>query len=786
MQSSRRQVLVAWAVMGVLPMLPIGPAHAAERSLGDLSGSWILFVDDHAVESMRGVCRHYHAFEKHSANPLLVADRSWEGQVVYLYGSVLPGPAGTGYRMWYHAWDPAVGEYRNLYATSADGLTWAKPNLGLVQYEGSTANNIFLRRTGADHIASVIHTPWAAQPAQAYRLVNFDYRGGFYGASSAEGLYWTDVPDNPLLSQPEDVGNFVWDSNRACFLGTPKILAPVRGWMRRCVGVTMTPDFEQWPDAGLLLVPDAWDDRWAAGNQRTEFYGLSAFAYESMYLGFLWVFRIEDGVNGGPIFAELVSSHDGYHWTRQEGDRPSVLTTGQPGAWDAGMVFTPNHPLIEGDRILLYYGGFNLPHGSTAPSFAAAIGLASLRKDGFASLGADSTQGEVLTRSLTDTGGTLRVNCDASAGLLRVEVLDADGAVIPGFAAEECRPITSDGVSQPVSWNEHQLLPSESEPLRLRFLLDNASLFAFEAGPYARVVDDGPIRPAFLCTGEGGTAALVDKLISDGRQAATPHNNVYAFGHPAYAAFGSGAVAFLDSGSTLNTLEIVDTTLLGERFTLAAMVRHLNNDHARLFTAYDGADAPLTSELVFDFDPSGTVLPGLRFRLNGQSVLSTPVSFADGAYHHLAATCDGGSVRLYLDGVQVGQGSVPAGTPVVLRRNLRVAEDFGPGVQEQLVGMADDILVYGEVLTGDEVQTLAEDGAEKLFGLDVDLDWDGDVDLADYARYQVCAAAADPTVYEFCQGLLGEGGAGTCGIDRLVSCTGGPEQLPACGPGQLP
>ena len=34
------------------------------------------------------------------------------------------------------------------YATSRDGISWDKPELGLVDYEGSTANNIVWRGGG--------------------------------------------------------------------------------------------------------------------------------------------------------------------------------------------------------------------------------------------------------------------------------------------------------------------------------------------------------------------------------------------------------------------------------------------------------------------------------------------------------------------------------------------------------------------------------------------------------------------------------------------------------------
>ena len=126
------------------------------------------------------------------------------------------------------------------------------------------------------------------------------------------------------------------------------------------------------------MCPTKIDDHWATEDgQRTEFYGLSAFAYESGYLGFLWIFNITDGNSDGPIYPELVSSRDGLHWTRQEapnGYRTPLLSLGVEGTWDDGMIFTPNHPLVEGDEKKLFYGGFDETHGaSTAKRCHRAI-----------------------------------------------------------------------------------------------------------------------------------------------------------------------------------------------------------------------------------------------------------------------------------------------------------------------------------------------------------------------------------------------------------------------------
>src|SRR5690606_9426688 len=146
------------------------------------------------------------------------------------------------------------------------------------------------------------------------------------------------------------------------YMGYPKVFAPVRGFNRRCIGFTATQDFENWPSAQLILEPDAADDYWVTETyHRTEFYGLTAFPYESGYIGFLWIFHITDGKNDGPIFCELVSSRDGVNWIRQEvsqGKRQPILPVGPKGSWDRGMVFTTNHPLVENNQVKLWYGGF--------------------------------------------------------------------------------------------------------------------------------------------------------------------------------------------------------------------------------------------------------------------------------------------------------------------------------------------------------------------------------------------------------------------------------------------
>jgi hypothetical protein len=187
---------------------------------------------------------------------------------------------------------------------------------------------------------------------------------------------------------------------------------------------------------------------------------------------------------------------------------------------------------------------------------------------------------------------------------------------------------------------------------------------------------------------------------------------------PKNAAFGSNSVTVASQWRPLNTLQITGTSnQLGTTFTLAVMARSANNQPARLFSSYNGNKPVNTSELIFDCDPRGKSPVGLRMICKGIPVMSKPVSFAGGKYHHLCVTYDDGHVRFYLDGAEVGEKWLPNGAPVQMARDLLVGEDWELGSDEQFNGNMDDILVLGRVLSAEEIKQLSTGGAEAFFGI---------------------------------------------------------------------
>lgn len=754
--TARRTGYIGRALCAAVVLVGAPRPTWAVTSLGDLTGPWQLFADDHLVADRNGVTRTYHPFQKYAGNPIIPANKPWEGNNIYVYGTILPNESGNGYRLWYHAL-PTDVKYRLCYATSTNGISWTKPNLNIVTYNGSTANNIFLARSGQDHIPSILHTPWETDPGRRYKLINFDGAAGrFLGAWSSDGLHWTDSPANPIIPPASDVGNYVWDAHADRYVGYMKIAAYVRGLRRRAVGFTSTTDFEAWPAPYLVMAPDAYDDRWATGEQRTHFYGLCGFPYQSMYIGFLWVFRATDagGYTDGPIFVEIVTSRDGIHWRREEGDRPAMLPLGPPGAWDDGMIFTTQQPVVVGDTLRVYYGGVDGTHGGT--NGHSGIGLATLRKDGFASLDAGGTTGVITTKRLQGAGGALHVNYATTGGSIRVEVLDPDGNVLPGYSQAECVSLQGNSVDQVVTWASRSELPGGAEPVRLRFVLQNAALYSFMAGSGIQILDEppGPVG-GVLCTFEKDIGAtLQDRWRPDGTQALAIQGDVIVDRDPAAARFGGHSLAFGPGTVSANVLQIGGTSNLGTAFTLAAMVRSDNNRHARLFSTKTSAGAANASELVFDFDPTGTAVPGLQLACKGIVAQSLPRNFMDGQYHHLAATYNDGDVRFYLDGAAAGQAWLPGGDPVLLLMDLRAGSDPTEVNAQQFIGRMDDVLVLRRVLSADEVMTLAQSGAGVLFGivdLPPDFDGDADVDLQDFSVFQYCFSGPNrPPVYSEC------------------------------------
>ncbi len=291
-------------------------------------------------------------------------------------------------------------------------------------------------------------------------------------------------------------------------------------------------------------------------------------------------------------------------------------------------------------------------------------------------------------------------------------------ASCPAIARWTVTNPATDGVNQIVTWQDHTELPTTKEPLRLRFHLKNVSLYSFYAGDDVKVVADPapePLAALFTFEGDSGRRAAT-KLPSEVPHALRFLGTSKMDPEPKNAAFGSQSVTIPSTWRPRNTLQITGTTNLGTRFTLAIMAKSTDNRLSRLFSSYNGNRPVGTSELVFDCDPCGKIIPGLRLICKGIPVTSKPLTFTDKKYHHLAVTYDDGHVRFYLDGADAGEAWLPGGAPVTMLRDLLVGDDAELGeTDRQFNGNVDDILVLGRILPPEDLKAIAAKGAEAFF-----------------------------------------------------------------------
>lgn len=83
-------------------------------------------------------------------------------------------------------------------------------------------------------------------------------------------------------------------------------------------------------------------------------------------------------------------------------------------------------------------------------------------------------------------GGELEINYrTGAAGYVRVELVNEDGYVIPGFHADMCESIVRNEISRIVRWRsdvyeDYDLHRLSGMPVRLRFYLKDADVFSFK------------------------------------------------------------------------------------------------------------------------------------------------------------------------------------------------------------------------------------------------------------------------------------------------------------------
>lgn len=435
-------------------------------AIADPTQNLEMFLDDTNIHLMSGVSRQLQQPDRLSQPVITGSGGAWDPH--RSFGTVIYDDTDKIYKAWYQE---NGGANAISYATSVDGLNWTYPNLGLVSYKGSTANNMLFQGVGLQTLynSAVIKDDSDPDPNKRYKIAYWDagntdadgdgIRGEYYGDSgvftgtSPDGIHWTvtKTPAAPQLytqakeQSPSDVVEMMYDSQKHEYVIYAKGWAnwtsttlpnPVADY-RQIVRIESS-DFVNWSTPQVVLSPDHSTPASTAIDP--QFYGMSVFQYEGMYIGLVRSYK-DSGRSTGhmgdqTMDVQLAASRDGIHWTRVADDG-TFMPIGAPGTWDDGMVL-PYAPFEKDGKIDIYYQGWdgvhNLPPG--APPRYSSVGLATIDAGRFVAMTASDgvALGLLETDPFVMHGSQLFLNADLGEnGLIEVGLYDANGQPIPGF-----------------------------------------------------------------------------------------------------------------------------------------------------------------------------------------------------------------------------------------------------------------------------------------------------------------------------------------------------------------
>lgn len=463
---------------------------------------------------------------------ILKSEKPWEGRAFFI--SSIYEINGVQH-MLYRGQNVATGteDASAVYlclATSKDGIQWERPDIGLVDFQGSKANNITGFADGR-HLTFcfTFYDPRPGTPenerVKAIDMRDGERRAGGAGKGlrasilgSADGRVWRDLDLGADLQSdwPNafDGGSVAWSEAEQQFVGyfrwwdteAPRHARTLDDWMIIRPGVrsvfrSVSKDLKSWSKPEPMSFGDTprehiYEAPTIAYFRNPKFYitlasrfnpGRRALTLEEERALEISTFP---GNKTTPTYTFASDANDLVLLTTKPGslkyDRPFMEAFLRPGPELGNWSSRNNYPALSGGII---------PTGPAEISFYVSrhhlqktnyIQRISLRTDGFVSLNAPYAGGEMVTVPFTYTGDHLELNFATSgAGEIRVEVQDADGKPLPGLSLDECDPLIGDRIAGTVRWHgQASLARYVGKPVRLRFQLVDADVYSLRfAGP---------------------------------------------------------------------------------------------------------------------------------------------------------------------------------------------------------------------------------------------------------------------------------------------------------------
>ena len=457
----------------------------------DIGSRLELFVDDLLIETMDGLELRLH--RPRSAGKVVAFDQPWEG-TTSAYHTVFKD--GDGYRLYYRGssdqdyvdksqlnpGEKIVPSHDSVTCLmeSRDGIEWTRPSLGLVEFQGSTDNNIVWKGTASCCFAPFRDDNPEAPDAERYKALG--NAGGRWpnhflkAFVSGDGKRWRPASEEAAISDGkfDSLNVPFWDPVRRQYGAVYRDADGVRS-----IKHATSKDFRHW-------TPGTWADY--GGTPREHLYTNATQPYfraPHIYIALPkryvpWRTYHSTIAGAGVSEAVFMSSRDGVHW-----DRRFMEAFIRPGRDPRNWSHRSNMPAAgvvptAADEVSIY-----VARHYTYPS--NHLERMVLRTDGFVSIHASHEGGEWVSRPLIFEGSNLVLNfATSAAGSIRLELQDSSGRPLPGFGLEESPLIWGDEIEHTVRWERKHVRSASDQPLkriagkpvRLRFVMKDADLYS--------------------------------------------------------------------------------------------------------------------------------------------------------------------------------------------------------------------------------------------------------------------------------------------------------------------
>jgi len=429
-----------------------------------------LFVDRLLIDRMEGVELRLHEPQKY---PL--AKAPFRGY----YATVIKD--GDLYRAYYRGNDPSYkakpGQCGNAgettcYAESRDGHEWTFPSLGLYEVNRTADNNVVLAKQPpfCHNFTPFLDTRPGVDASERFKALaghpGYDRKNhadGLHSFASGDGIRWRKTSDQPVI--PYDPSwPHAFDSQNVAFWSEAEqfYVCYFRTWTTqhgtlRTISRATSPDFVHWSDPAAMEPNLPGEHLYT--NQTQPY-----FRAPHIYIALPTRFLPDRGDSTDIVFMTSRAGTTRYDRLFTEAFiRPGL----DPARWGNRSNYVALNVVPTGPAEMSIY------HSVSSHRYV-------LRTDGFVSVKAGSTQGELLTKPLTFSGSTLVMNYSTSAaGSLRVETQDTNGKPIPGFGLNDCSALIGDEIEGAVKWaDDHDLGALAGQPVRLRLVMVECDLYS--------------------------------------------------------------------------------------------------------------------------------------------------------------------------------------------------------------------------------------------------------------------------------------------------------------------